>query len=405
MMFKGPWYDPLLVAIRDSHGQVSSNKIRNLISLGTDINACDWERNTALHYLSSGNNVDGIRILVDHGVNINTINAENKTALYVAMEKGAYDSVRCLLDLNASINRKCTFMQLTVLHLAAEQGELGLVSMLIERGGRVDILSKEKITPLMLACRNGYWYIAELLLSKRANIYRKDLYGRVALHFACMSGNLECVKGIYDFNPTAINEIAKHGYFSPYSEWDIISFAAFSGNIELLKYLFSIMPSSMIFPEKIICALSVAAECGHYSLVKWFLAHSTCKPQMMERAGILCAAIAGKNIDIIKEILRHGVNVDASTHDGATPLIFAVVCEDSAMVSFLLTAGAKVDIPDSNGWTALFHAVTHKNVECVNLLLQYGADPHKKCQGLSSYEMAQSNAEYISVVDCIKLFL
>jgi len=405
-MLQGPWYDPLLAAARESLGQIASDKIDNLLSEGADVHASDWDHNTVLHYLAAGNNVSGIRTVVSHGAVVDLLNTETKTALYMAMENKAFDAVMCLIDLHASVKPKCTHMQLTALHLAAKHGETDLARIFLERGARVDSLSKEKITPLMHACENGHWPVAELLLSHGADVLRKDCYGRVALHFSCMSGNVECVRNVVEYDPSALEAVTRASRMSPYSAWNAAMFAALSGSVEVSRYLRQFLPNALQVQEERCNCLFTAAEHGHHSLVKWILAQDAYPPSLLDSAGILCGAILGKNKDVCETLIQHGASVNAKANDGYTPVHFAVICDDPDMLDFLLSRGAHAEIPAHDGWTPLFIAVTHNNLTCVQLLLQYGADPYRKCvDNTSAFDMARTSSEYAIVLEYMQAFL
>lgn len=399
------WYDPLLVASRDSGGKIDVNKIAGLISIGANIHARDWMKNTALHYFAEGDNEEAIVALLAQGADINSTNAEGKTVLYVALESGACNVALSLIDRKAIVSTKCTYQQLTALHLAAQCGNLNIVTKLLDRGARVDVLSREKITPLMAACEYGHWPVAELLMLRGSSISRKDVCGRLPLHFACMSGELECVRKILAYDASALTVVTPSGYWREYSGWDVTAFAAYSGNIRTLEYLLALL-SSVKPAAKLLCgALSVAAMYRHQEMVQWLLNKVECPKAMLDEAGILCDAIASRDRNVVETVLEHGVDVNAMIYDKRPPIIYAVIYNSADLVDLLLSRGASVDLPDCDGWTALFHAVVQKNVECVRLLLQRGADPYRKCRRRSVLQRAQLSAEYSEVLECILEFL
>ena len=58
---------------------------------------------------------------------------------------------------------------------------------------------------------------------------------------------------------------------------------------------------------------------------------------------ILHHAAAGGNIDGITFAIRNGVDVNDVDQDGATPLSYAIVCDNVDTLEYLLSNGALLD--------------------------------------------------------------
>src|SRR5690606_44638 len=59
----------------------------------------------------------------------------------------------------------------------------------------INTKNKSALTPLMIASKEGYAHIVELLLGeKTCNPLLKDKCQRIALHYASEKGNLKCIK-------------------------------------------------------------------------------------------------------------------------------------------------------------------------------------------------------------------
>jgi ankyrin repeat protein len=85
----------------------------------------------------------------------------------------------------------------TALHLAAMNGHLEIVKLLLEHGADVNAKTKEGYgyTALHSAASNGHLEIVKLLLEHGADVNAKTKYGGyTALHSATMNGHLEIVK-------------------------------------------------------------------------------------------------------------------------------------------------------------------------------------------------------------------
>ena len=94
-------------------------------------------------------------------------------------------------------------------------------------------------------------------------------------------------------------------------------------------------------------------------------------------AGLITSALIGDML-AAAELLDRGALIDASDHNGRTPLIEAAFGGHQEVVVLLLHRGAAVNARDADGWTALMEAASKGRNEMVRLLLSYGADPLAK---------------------------
>nr|CAG4636933.1 EOG090X04G6 [Ceriodaphnia reticulata] len=74
------------------------------------------------------------------------------------------------------------------LHWAAKEGHLNLVTLLIQRGARVNATNMGDDTPLHLATAHGHRDIVSLLLKNKADINFVNEHGNTPLHYACFWG-------------------------------------------------------------------------------------------------------------------------------------------------------------------------------------------------------------------------
>ena len=64
------------------------------------------------------------------------------------------------------------------------------VQILVKNGLSVNKRDKEGLTPLHIACANGYHHIAMTLLEAHATVKIQTNSGMSPLHFASMSGSI-----------------------------------------------------------------------------------------------------------------------------------------------------------------------------------------------------------------------
>ncbi len=97
-------------------------------------------------------------------------------------------------------------------------------------------------------------------------------------------------------------------------------------------------------------------------------------PQDPQTIAAFRMAVGQGDEDLVRELLRRRVPVDAPSKDRASPLLIAASTGNARMVDALLGAGALPNVADGTGDTALMAAVRAGSQECVERLLARGAD-------------------------------
>ena len=98
-------------------------------------------------------------------------------SLHKAAREGDADRVRKLLDAGADVNIRNANkgrLQYTPLHWAAHYGHLEIAELLISRGADLDAEDPAYSTPLYLAAEEGYPKVVEFLISKGAEVNVKS---------------------------------------------------------------------------------------------------------------------------------------------------------------------------------------------------------------------------------------
>jgi ankyrin repeat protein len=78
-------------------------------------------------------------------------------------------------------------------------------------------------------------------------------------------------------------------------------------------------------------------------------------------------------LDIVKFLVKRGVDVDAKTVDGVTPLMYASQNGDIEIMEYLISKGADVNATPFNNVTPLIGAVRTGHYEAAEMLLEAGA--------------------------------
>jgi len=86
---------------------------------------------------------------------------------------------------------------LSLLHIAAENGFLDVLSVLIHKGGKINEVDSQGAAPLHYACKEGHTSAASLLLENGASL-SPDNYGLNPLHYCVKHGHVDTAKLLLD---------------------------------------------------------------------------------------------------------------------------------------------------------------------------------------------------------------
>ncbi|GLT67067.1 hypothetical protein SLA2020_394000 [Shorea laevis] len=121
-----------------------------------------------------------------------------ESGMFGAVQGGNLEVVKAMLERNPSLLHETTvYGRHSALHIAAANGQIEVLSMLLERSVNPDVLNRHKQTPLMLAAMHGKISCLKKLIEAGANILMFDsLNGRTCLHYAAYYGHSDCLQVI-----------------------------------------------------------------------------------------------------------------------------------------------------------------------------------------------------------------
>ncbi|KAG2673495.1 hypothetical protein I3760_13G094000 [Carya illinoinensis] len=124
--------------------------------------------------------------------------ASPEHGLFVAVQTGDLKTVEALLERDpALLHHTTVYDRHSALHVAAANGQIEILSMLLDRSVNPDALNRQKQTPLMLAVMHGNISCVRRLLEAGANILMFDsLNRRTCLHYAAYYGHADCLQAI-----------------------------------------------------------------------------------------------------------------------------------------------------------------------------------------------------------------
>jgi palmitoyltransferase ZDHHC13/17 len=169
----------------------ATDRVRELVEAGYDVNLADGDTVTLLHWASINNRVEIVKFLLEKNASVDARGGDlNSTPLHWATRQGHLASVVLLMNAEADPQIKdaegCSAM-----HLAAQFGHTAVVAYFIARNVHPDTFDAGGMTALMWSS----WKImsldpVRLLLTLGASPNLQDeSHGNTALHWAILARN------------------------------------------------------------------------------------------------------------------------------------------------------------------------------------------------------------------------
>jgi ankyrin repeat protein len=184
---------------------------------GIDVNNSFEAAGTALHAAIRQEHLHVVAYLLsgEGGANPTTADVRGRTAIHEAAIVGSVDALTLMLKMRgikrAAKRIKTARDGCTPLHLACIEGHLGVVKVLSEQCGGVNVCDNMGRTALHYAAKEGHADILEVLLDNGAKIEAK-VTDRTALGLAvAMNSSLDAVKVLLKRGANAAH-VVKHGY-------------------------------------------------------------------------------------------------------------------------------------------------------------------------------------------------
>ncbi|CAN0216505.1 unnamed protein product [Scytosiphon promiscuus] len=320
---------------------------------------------TLLQAAAEGGNQEIVSALLENGglAELDAVSGEKEmTALHRASKCGHTAAARALMVAGAKASLLDSRKR-SALHYAVEGGTLKLVDYLMIAGVDVDVKDVDGNTPLHLAAANGHKKIVSTLLRRGGDTEVANCEGDHALHLAVRCGDVVMVEELLK---AGANPNVRYGQSNRHSP---LFFGAKDGEMTsmLVKHGADVKSTDDLGYT----ALHWAAAKGGSAVIDVLMGNGADvearnSSVKFTNAGYTCSfkgltplhrAAYGGNLEAMASLLHHGSSINATDHDGLTPL--HVVCKSSCDVEsvsaadFLLRRGADETVTDKSGRLAV----------------------------------------------------
>ena len=286
--------------------------------------------------------------------------ADGNIAVVTALiERGA--------DVNETNNDGYSFLHPagnSPLHNAARNGQLLMVAILLAKGANVNQVNNDGETPLHLSVKDEK--TANLLLEKGADVNLVDKQGMLPLHSAASFGSVAVTTALLD-KGVNVNQIDSNGASS-------LHWAANGGQVPVISALLSNGGNVNQADNEGRTPLYWAANNGNGAVVAVLLSHGADVNQANDggETPLHTTAYNGREA-IVAVLLSNGSQVNHANKYGSTPLYIAAQYGKELVVDALLSKGAAVNQTNNIGKSPLDIAKENGHEAVVALLLEHGA--------------------------------
>ena len=365
---------PLMIATARGYIKVAMY----LIDHGAEVH----DRTAALHNAvhcscTDPSSCEILSCMIENGGDVNAKTFGNRTPLMTAAEKGQIKVVTYLIEHGVRSTNSTTsdYVNLrddngqTALHHAVQCFDpvsCEILSCLIEHGGDVNS-TYDNCTPLMIAAERGQMKLVTFLIEHGANLDRRDKDDQTALHYAVCGSDVSCEILSYLIEHGAeINAFTRHDNCTP------LMFACKYGHLNAVSSLIE-------HGAKVNLQDAIGNTAVHYALSCSNGSPEVLSRLMRDRAAVnsactrdngtpLMIACEYGHMNAVTFLIEHGANMDLQDKNGDTALHYAV---SAGAVNTLLDLGALHLIPVCNkhGLTPLLQASNRRNSEKVKCLI------------------------------------
>jgi ankyrin repeat protein len=280
--------------------------------------------------------------------------------------------ISLLLEFGADISLTCGAGR-SALILAAGEGRVESVRLLVENGARVNQVDRAECCALIHAVRTGHLAISEYLLTcDWIAVSEQDLglaeAAQQAVVAAAYAGHTLILEFLLDMAEVRVDSADTLMAETP------LCAAAGAGNTSCCEILVRRGASVGATNLKGVSPLHIAGREGHYGVCDILIREgaSTEQEDSMGRTPVIEAAMHG-HTGTLELLIAKKAQVEKKDNDNLTALLWACAKGKLESAKCLLSQGADINHKDSKGRTALDLAASYGDAYLVQYLLEQGA--------------------------------
>jgi len=325
-----------------------------------------------LHLAIKNGKLDIVSPLIESGIGLNFVDEFGYTPLHYAVVNEDLNAIRLLLEKkdNLIIDAK-TQKGETALYLAVQKGNLDIVKLLVDAGANIKEKDGNGFSPLKLAENLEYQEITEFLMKKHKKLLQKNFswFDGFTLPVEIL---LKIIKfTLYDgFDLKAIIKLAHINTKFRDSIMYLLSRKFPEIYQQILHFLCGDLKENEIYE-----LFFQVAKHGYHKIIQWFLDKGV-NVNAISRTGYTPLHLSASNgqLEIVKLLLDRCANIEAKNKDDDTPLHFASKNGHLEVVKLLLDRDANIEAKDIWDYTSLHLAALKGDLKVVKLLLDKGAN-------------------------------
>lgn len=388
--------------VADAAERQDRDRVRALLTRGTDANAPQPDGSTALHWAAHWNDVEMADLLLRHRADPGRATDLGVAPLFLACGHGGAPMVQRLLAAGADARAALPSGE-TVLMACAKAGSLEAVDALLAKKAdpNAHVADTHGQTAVMWAAAEGHGAIVARLLAAGADPNARTKTGLTPLFFAARRGDLASAEAL-------VNGGATIDTAGPDGSTPLLTAAASLDAIAASDY--RLVPSAS----------------GH-ERVAMLLLDRGANHAMADKLGLtaLHAAVDTDKVDLVKALIRHRANLDArltkglpfrrgdyvgrAYYVGATAFWLAAKDGKLEPMRLLADAGADTRIGTEGGITPLMVAAglgqtdsrmppESRMLDAVRFLVSLGGDVNGRSRNGQTAVHGAANVSFDSVI-------
>lgn len=332
-----------------------------------------------------------VKQLISLGANVNAFDRDGHTPLMMASILNWLEVVQLLIESGAELNA-CTSRGESALLLAAWGGHAQVVQELLEKGANLHLTDECGRPPISLAAKGGFTNCIQLLVQHGASILNCG-QGDSILHCAVTSGRIDLLEkfvamGVPIDHPNDQGQTALHAC--------IIHRSGDSGRIA--QKLVALGANVHATDCRGYTPLVGAVIKEQMDVIELLIQHgsSTDLPAFDDA---MVTAVTQCSTNCVRKLIELGANVNARNAKDGTLLESAVKFERLDMIELLVQHGADLELPGSNGMVPIIVAVKYGGA-CLKTLIKLKANVNARCDDKSVLDLAiiRSNPEMVETL-------